>query len=116
MKIPKTKTIQTIVLLDVLRYLQYQECTELGIEYNKYTDHFTLPDGTTNIYDRVWNLVRDSYHGNQQFCNDSYHICVFDCEEERSSDEQKLYEVCKGALNVYSEEQDFEMVVFEVCW
>lgn len=114
MKKPKVTTIQTIVLLDVLQYLQYIECKELGVECNKHTNHFTLPDGRDSIYDRVWNLVRDSYHGNQQFCNDSYFLYVFDDEEDRTDDENKLYEACSEVLNNVTDE--FESVLFEVCW
>jgi hypothetical protein len=114
MKKPKVSTIQTIVLLDVLRYLQEEECKKLGIEYTVW-----LPDGSKGIFDRCWNLVRDSYRGNQRFCNDSYFVYVFRPDEDRSEDEQKMYEVCAEALTIFTDvtdEQQFEMVVFEVSW
>ena len=114
MKKPQTKTIQTIVLLDVLRYLQRNECAEFGISFDPHQCHFTLPDGRDSIFDRVWNLVRDHYHGNQQFCNDSYFRYVFGYEEYRTDDENKLYEACSEALNDINDE--FEQVLFEVCW
>lgn len=68
---------------------------------------------------RVWKHIRTSYHGNQQFCNDTYYIFHFcdprDIEDPNLRREMEFMEdICAEAVDYDS--YDTGTLVFDVCW
>jgi hypothetical protein len=105
----KISTIKTVKLLEVLRELQVNEWTALGLKTPDPCTSQELPDGRDDIHQRLWDVICDSHFGNQMFTNDSYFQYWFAEDVPLEGDELTLYEHCKDALNDYT-------ILFEVCW
>ena len=105
------KTIPTVYLTEVLRALQVEEWTQLGLKAPDKGQVIKLPDGRSDIYERLWSQIINSRHGNQMFSNDTIFIFVFPTinGEPLSEDEQKLYDYCKAAIVE-------EHLYFDVSW
>lgn len=105
------KTIKTVKLTEVLRFLQIEEWNKLGLKEPDRGQSIKLPDGREDIYSRLWKLINSSRHGNQVFSNDTIHIFIFSTinGEPLSEDEQALYDFCKDAIVD-------ETIYFETSW
>jgi len=112
------KALKVIGLSEVLEALQRAECKELNIDYVPAYQHFTLPDGTEPIRNRVVAIIYASKYGNQQFTNDAlYRYCLKheedDWKDEENEDIKKLGNLCEGNINF---DGNFWYLIFETSW
>ena len=105
------KTIKTVKLTEVLRFLQIEEWKKFGLKEPDKGQAIKLPDGREDIHSRLWSRISSSRHGNQVFTNDTIFIFVFPTinGEPLSEDEQALYDFCKEAIVD-------ETIYFEISW
>lgn len=115
-------TIKTVNFLDMLRILQEEEWSALGLETPAPVEARKLPDGREDIHGRLWEEFCNHWHGNQQFGNDRYFIYGFSDEDfwdknskeydypiAANEDVQKMFHLCKDIM-------ESNKIVFYVCW
>jgi hypothetical protein len=120
MKKPEITQLNCIEMLPMLYALQAQECEEYGIPIPQLGTSGTLPDGSDDIRNRLWDWFRQDHHGNQQFGNDRFYRISFECDEhgelyepDLSPDEKKVIEYAKDALN---DDGDNAFLLFYISW
>lgn len=119
----QSKTIKVINFLEVLDHLQELEFKRLNIPIEiVYNNSYRLPDGSKCIRHKMCDYIKDSCHGNQQFCNDSlFRLQLSDCIEEDIDltrpdvpyEDLLLFDKFKKYVNGERYDRFF---VFDVCW
>lgn len=91
---PITKELNILNFLDVRRYLNKQECEEVGMLYPGDGCSYLLPDGSKPVGDILWEREYDSHLGN--FGNDRLYLMNISEERSETEEEQRefLSECC----------------------